>query len=173
MLLGNIAFNSPSPINVEDSAKIELILDLHQPPDGLAKLITAPGKVENDRIKISDRMIAHLSGDDFDITANTPETQAVSASEPTTWNWTVKPKSSGERQLNLDLDAIILLDGSPTPRAIRTFSKTIIVTVRPVQRVTHFVKENWQWLWATFLVPVAGWLWRRRHKKTGGDDIPV
>ncbi|RKR45921.1 hypothetical protein [Paraburkholderia sp. BL17N1] len=169
MRLGNIAFNSPSPINIDDSAKIELRLDLHQSPAELAKSITAPGKVESDRIKVSDHMTAHLSSPDFDITANTPETQAVSGAEPTSWIWTVKPKTSGEHNLYLDLDANIILDGVLTPRTIRTFSKTINVTVTPSQRFVDFAKENWQWLWATIFVPIAGWWWRRRHKSANVD----
>jgi hypothetical protein len=146
-----------------------LRLDLHQSPADLAKSITAPGTVESDTIKVSNRMTAHLSGPDFDITANTPETQAVSGIEPTTWNWTIKPKSPGQHSLYLDLDADFILDGALTPRTITTFGRTINVTVRTGQQFTDFAKGNWQWLWATILVPIVGWLWKRRHRNANAD----
>ncbi len=50
------------------------------------------------------------------------------------------------------------------PRKIRTFTKTIRVRVTLGRRLAGFVGDNWQWLWGTLLVPLAGWLWARRRK---------
>ena len=163
MPLGGIAFNSPSPINIDHSARVELVLDLHLPSAALAKLITARGVVEYAQVRISNRMSARLTGSDFDITANSLETQAISSNEPTIWLWTVKPKTVGEFNLCVNLDALVTVDGAPAHRTIRTFSQSILVTVTPAQRVTKFAKANWQWLSATILIPVVGWWWQHRH----------
>ncbi|ALL70437.1 ornithine cyclodeaminase (plasmid) [Paraburkholderia caribensis MBA4] len=161
--IGNIAFNSPSPMNVDDSARVELRLDLRLPPAALVKTISARGVVEYATIKVSDRMTAHLHGEEFAITANTPETQAVSSREPTSWLWMVKPKTVGQCELCLNLIAIVDIDGSRQERNIETFSRTIHVIVTPGQRVKKFVKEHWKWLSGTILIPLVGWWWNQRH----------
>ena len=163
MQIGNIAFNSPSPMNVDDSARVELRLDLQLPPSTLIKTISARGVVEYATIKVSDRMTAHLYGDDFAITANTPETQAISGRESTSWQWTVKPKTAGQCELCLNLTAIIDIDGSREERNIETFSRTIQVIVTPGQRAKKFAKENWKWVGGTILIPLVGWWWKQRH----------
>lgn len=163
MEIGNVAFNSPSPINVDDYAKVELRLDLRLPPATLVKMVGARGVVEYASIKVSNRMTAHLSGFQFDITATTPETQAVSGRESTIWMWTVKPNTAGECDLHLDLRALIDVDGSREERTIETFSRTIHVIVTPGQRVAKFAKEHWKWLCGTLLIPFAGWLWKLYH----------
>lgn len=162
MKLASIAFNSPDPINIDESAKVELRLDLQLPAPELVKLITARGVVEHAQVKVSHLMTAHLSGPDFDITANTPETQAVSGNESTIWLWTVKPKIVADCDLCLDLNATITIDGDPTARTIKTFSKTIHVTVRPAQQVARFVKAHWKWLCGSILIPIAGWWLKQR-----------
>jgi hypothetical protein len=38
----------------------------------------------------------------------------------------------------------------------------IEVNVTASQKIGALFKSNWQWLWAAILVPIAGWLWKRR-----------
>lgn len=163
MRSANIAFNSPSPLNVDDRGKVELRLDLHLPPATLVKMISARGVVEYATVRVSNRMTAHLSGFQFDITATTPETQALSEQEPTIWIWVVRPTTVGECDLDLDLRAIIDVDGTKEERTIETFSRTIQVTVTHRQRVSKFAKEHWKWLFGTLLISFAGWLWKLYH----------
>ena len=159
---GSIAFNAPTTINIEDSRQIQLILSLTEAAEDLKKAITEEGEKIGANIKVSDRMGARLSGYMFQIVAITPEVQAVSKTQKTEWKWEINPKEEGRHRLHLTLTALLEVDGYNTPRAIRTFSKVIEVNVTASQRVGLFVKNNWQWLWAAILVPVAGWLWKRR-----------
>lgn len=166
---GNIAFNAPKTMNLRDTAVIQLVLGLETPIDELKRMIEAAGEKEGARIRVSDRMEARLSGPNFAITAITPETQAVSRSEITEWKWEVKPSSDGRHYLHLTLSALLSVDGASTPRAIRTFDKTIEVEVAWHQRLGSFFQKNWQWLWAAILVPIFGWLWKR--KKRGKPEV--
>ena len=161
---GNIAFNVPKTMNLRDTALIQLVLSLGIPIDDLKQMIEAVGEKEGTSIRVSDRMEARLSGPDFAITAITPEIQAVSKSDVTEWKWEVKPKSDGNHYLHLTLSAILSVEGGSTPRAIRTFDKVIEVEVAWHQRVGPLFEKNWQWLWAAILVPVSGWLWKRKKK---------
>ncbi len=151
-------------INIGDSPQIQLILSLSETMDELKQSITEEGERIGDTIKVSDRMEARLSGHMFQITAITHETQAVSKSQRTEWKWEIHPKEEGKYKLHLTLTALLEINGHTTPRAIRTFSKIIEVNVTATQKIGIFFKNNWQWLWAAILVPVAGWLWRRRKK---------
>jgi len=159
---GNIAFNAPKTMNLRDTAVIQLMLGLETPIDKLKRMIEAAGEKEGAHIRVSDRMEARLSGTNFAITAITPEIQAVSRSEITEWKWEVKPSSDGRHYLHLTMSALLSVDGASTPRAIRAFDKMIEVEVAWHQRVGPFFEKNWQWLWAAILVPIVGWLWKRR-----------
>jgi len=165
MELGVIAFNAPTNINIDDSPQIQLILSLAETVEKLKQSIAEEGEKVGATIRVSNKMEARLSGYKFQITAITPEIQAVSKSQQTEWNWEIHPKEKGPHKLHLTLTALLEIDGYSTPRAIRTFSKIIEVNVTASQMIGIFFKSNWQWLWAAILVPVAGWLWKRRKKQ--------
>jgi hypothetical protein len=162
--LGNIAFNAPRQMNIREEVDIQLLLDLEKPIDELKQWIEARGEKEGARIRVSDRMEARLTGLDFAITAIMPETTAVSRRESTEWRWKVRPLSAGPHSLHLTLSVILDVNGVPTPRVIRTFDRYIQVDVTWGQRLDLFFERNWQWLWATVLVPIVGWLLRNRKQ---------
>jgi hypothetical protein len=164
MASANIAFNVPSPAKLDDATAVELRLNLRKSPSDLAGELLPTGTKETSRIKVSDTMTAHLTGDSFAITPNSPETQAISGMETTVWTWQIKPKTEGKQILVLTLDAIFYVNGSSTPRAIKTFSRTIEVQVTPAQRAKDFAKDNWQWLWTAILIPIGAWLFKKSKK---------
>ena len=122
------------------------------------------GELDSATVRISEKMEARLTGRNFEITAITSEIQAVSRLEPTEWKWEVAPIKSGEQHLHLTLSALINPGDGVTPRVIRTFDKIVKVKVRWHKKVVAFAEENWQWLWATLLVPAAGWIWKKRNQ---------
>ena len=162
MEFGAIAFDAPTNINIDDSPQIQLILSLAETVEKLKQSITEEGEKVGATIRVSDRMEARLSGYMFQITAITPEIQAVSKRQQTEWKWEIHPRKEGRHKLHLTLTALLEIDGHNTPRVIRTFDKIIEVNVTPTQKIGLFIKNNWQWLWAAILVPVVGWLWKRK-----------
>jgi hypothetical protein len=94
-------------------------------------------------------MEAKLTGQNFGITAITPEQQAITGRDTTKWSWEIKPTKPGIFHLHLTLNVIIKLEGVSTPRAIRTFDKIITVNVTLGQKLSGFMKEN------RALIPVA------------------
>ena len=162
MANANIAFNAPQSMSLEGTANIQLKLSLNTDINKLKRLIEAEGIKEGFSVKVAERMEARLSGQGFAITAITPEVQAISRNEITTWSWEVKPMSKGKQYLHMTLSALIGIDGNSTPRSIRTFSKVVNVEVTQAQQLESFVSQNWQWLWATLLVPIAGWVWKSK-----------
>jgi hypothetical protein len=165
----NIAFSAPPTMNLHDTVEIQLLLSLKTPIEQLKQEVEAAGAATGATVRVSDRMEARLSGSNFAITAITPEKQAVSSNEATKWTWEVKPGGIGHHSLHLTLTALLNIDGTSTQWAIRTFDATIDVEVAWREQVLSFFKKNWQWLWATLLVPIFGWLWNRRKAK-GSED---
>jgi hypothetical protein len=163
MQLGNIAFNAPSTINLQEHAVIQLILSLKKSIDDLKKMIEAEGEKQGASIRVSNMMVAQLRGTNFQINAVTPETQVVTSHEATEWKWEVKPTSAGRQKLFLTLSAPFTVDGQSTSKLIRSYDKTIEVNVTLGQRATDFIDKYWQWLWAAVILPLAGWLWKRRQ----------
>lgn len=165
MEFGAIAFNAPTNINIDDSRQIQLSLSLAETVEQLKQSITEEGVKVGATIKVSVRMEARLSGYMFQITAITPEIQAVSKRQQTIWKWEIHPKKEGRHKLHLTLTALLEIDGHSTPCAIRTFDKIVEVNITATQKVKLFFRANWQWLWAAILLPVAGWLWKRKKNQ--------
>lgn len=157
-----VAFDVPKAMQLDDTSEVKLILG---PGHDLKELIATLNKdAEGANIRITDRMEAHLSGTGFQITAVTPELQAVSRADITSWQWDVKATEPGHHPLHLTLTAIFDLGGSLTPRAMKTFDRTIEVNVTFGRKIADFGRGNWQWLWATLLVPLGGWFMKKRSK---------
>ncbi len=135
MEFATIAFNAPAIINIDDSPQIQLILSLSEAVDEIKQSIIEEGERIGATIRVSDRIEARLSGYMFQITAITPETQAVSKSQRTEWKWEIYPKEEGQHKLHLTLTALLEIDGYSTPRSIRTFSKIIDVNVMATQKI--------------------------------------
>jgi hypothetical protein len=157
---GSIAFNAPDSMLFGQSQEMRLLLSPELSVDAVKdKLRGMPGIIEGAVVRIAPQMEARLSGQSFDVNPITPERQVVARNEATEWRWEVTPKTTGSQRLFLALN--VSIEG--TSRTLRTFDRTIQVQVTLGQRFSGFVSNNWQWLWTTALVPLAGWLWKRRR----------
>jgi hypothetical protein len=150
---------------LEQTFPIQLLIDPAKTSGELEMMIRASGTTESHQVKISENMQARLTGKGFEITAITPEEQLISARETTEWNWEVKAMKPGAQRLYLTLSAIVKFQGETKTRVIRTFEREMLVKVSIRKRVVAFVGKNWQWLWTALVVPVLGWLWKRRAAK--------
>lgn len=162
--LGNIAFNVPHEINIDETHIIQLVLGLEATIDELKQMIKAEDNKESANVRVSTTMEARLSGSNFAVTAITPEVQRISRSDATKWTWEIKPLKKGPQYLHLTLSALIDIDGKTTQRAIQTFDKKIEVEITGFQEMNIFLENNWQWLWAVILAPALGWLWKKKKE---------
>lgn len=177
---GSIAFNAPEKLQIDESGTINVLLSPKRSEAELAadlkkKLedmndIHEKERIETTTIKISNRMRAELYGPAFDIQPITPSEQAIRTDETTQWSWTIKPIEFGKQSLDLTISALITVSGKDTPMVIETFRKTILIEISPLKRVKDFITSNWQWLWATLLVPLVTYLWNRRKKTKPAEN---
>lgn len=171
--IGNISFNAPQSLFLNESALIHLVLGVEKTIDDLKQIIEGQGEKVGANIRVSDRMQARLTGQNFEILAITPEEQVVSRSGVTEWKWDVKPVNEGTQSLHLTLSAKLIVEGKDTWKAIDTFDKKIEVKVTLAYKTKAFIQKNWQWLWAAVLVPIAGWLLTKRKRTARKDNSNI
>jgi hypothetical protein len=174
---GNIAFDTPKKMNFKESKIIELLLSPTKSAQELQSSLKfhrqeKSEQTESARIEISNRMEAELSGLGFKIEALVPKEQAISRGKTTQWKWEVTPTKDGNQNLSLAVSNIINLSNQEVPLVIRTFDKTIKVEVSVSQRISTFVAGNWQWLWASILVPLSPFLWKWYQRMRGKKQPP-
>ena len=169
--LGNVAFNAPTTINIEDTVSIHVALSPSETAAALEARVEGPGEKVSLPLQVSNNMEARLSGEGFRIVPVTSERQAVS-SGVTEWIWDVTPLNAGRHTLTLTIDALIDVNGETVPRTLRTVRKPIDVEVTATQRVSGLLGEHGKWLWTTLLVPIFGWMARRRSKRKKSDPPP-
>jgi hypothetical protein len=157
---GSIAFNAPQTMLAGETVEMRLVLSPQLSVEALAQRLEGlPGGVQGATVRVAPVMEAVLTGQNFAVAAITPERQAVARNEPTEWRWQVTATTAGEHRLHLVLN--VQVDG--TSRTLRTFDRTIQVDVTLGRQISAFATDNWQWLWTTALVPLAGWAWKRRQ----------
>jgi hypothetical protein len=154
--VASAAFNAPAELPLGDSAEIQLLLSLGKPVSELQAELTEIGEREGAQVRVAPLMEARLTGSGFRIEALTPERQPVGRRTDTEWRWEVEGTDGGSQRLHLSLAALIIVEGERTPRAVRTFDREIEVQVTLRQRITGFIGDNWQWLWAALVVPLLG-----------------
>jgi hypothetical protein len=170
-------FNRDIEIRVDEILKplkeAEIIFDL---PANVQ--IGEPSIVElrvspQESVGIANNMAVRLTGGSgLKIKPITDEIQPVSETVPGRWKWEIIPLRAGSHPLNLVPSALIDIPGDPTPQRIPVNFETdrqLPETDRQLEvqevrvpwseRVSSFMKDNWQWLWAAILVPLGALLW--------------
>jgi hypothetical protein len=124
-------------------------------------------KIETAKIKVAPRMIAKLFGNNFEIVSRTPDEQATTINDVTSWKWSVTPNKNGLQKLFLTVDIVIEIPGYPDrAKHLRELEKEIDVKVNPL----YFIECNWQFIITTIISSgVLGFLiaWIIRNYKDG------
>jgi len=157
---GNIAFNAPATMRYAQPRPVELLLSPALSVTDLQEKLHQKVGAQSAHIQVSNIMEAQLTGTGFTIEAQRPALQAVTSQQITRWVWRVTPTELGRRTLHLTLSAHLDVAGRDAPLVVQTFHRAIQVDITIRQRISAFIQNNWQWLWAAVLVPVAGYLWK-------------
>ncbi len=129
MEFDDIIINSPTKMNVDDNAKIQVLLRLTDSVEVLKLAIENEALKVGATVNVNNRMEVRLSGDQFKILARTAAEQTVSKHQRTEWKWEIQPKEQGKHELHISIIALFEIEGKNTSRTIRTFDKMIEVTV--------------------------------------------
>ena len=165
--LANIVFNVPQSLRLGERTPIYLRLSMGDSLEELEKSLTptAAGKRKGAQIHVTDRIEARLTGTAFRIESIRPEVQGIGR-ETTEWQWEIEPSAPGLQTLHLTVSVLMEVGGTRVLRAIRTFDEKIEIQVSWSKTAADFFKEQWKWLWTALLVPLVGWLWGKRIRRS-------
>jgi hypothetical protein len=137
-----VTFDPPKAVRLGKSLPVEVLVS----PQG--------------SVSIANRMEASLIGSGFDIQPITTEIQEVDKIGQTKWRWEIVPVKTGSQSLHAVLSAVIYIADDPTPQKMTVHEVRSELEVRATwsERVSSFIANNWQWLWAAILVPVGAFL---------------
>jgi hypothetical protein len=149
----------------EQPSPVELLLSPSASAVDLQRELEERVGADSDRVQVSPRMEATLTGTGFGIEALAPEIQAVASTQTTRWKWMVTPTEHGPRTLHLALSAVIDVEGQQTPLVVRTFKRDIQVNITVPQRLLGFMENHVELVWTGLAAPVLAYLWSRFRKR--------
>ncbi|HVN53662.1 MAG TPA: hypothetical protein VMT46_04975 [Anaerolineaceae bacterium] len=171
---GNLAFNAPSAMNLEDTTTIHLLISPTLTKEELAKEINAAENqaVITSAVNITPRMKAELKSADpeaFNIQPlhDSPE-QLLSTGEPTEWKWLVQAKKEGKQDMTLSVYRLVEFEGKEYWRE-KSYEKNIEVKVTLIGLIRRF---DWKWLVGLAVTGIAVPLfirWLDQRKKPQKD----
>lgn len=104
--------------------------------DSAAGALPGTGNIVEGSAKVSNQVMAALSGQTFEFKAVTPMTQTVSPLTENVWRWRVTPTAVGPQPLVIELFA---LDDAGNALPVRTFRDEVEVEVSRVGQVVALV----------------------------------
>lgn len=161
-----VAFNSPTEITLGAPQSVSLVMSFDTPSETLKEGIASQGPTATAEVPAAPEMEAVLVGSSgLTVRALQPDPkQAIPSHGKTEWDWDVEGSTAGPQMLTLSISAVLSAPGSPE-YAIQTFNRKLNVTVSNTARVSQFISNNWQWLWAVLVVPLAGYMWGKVRKR--------
>jgi hypothetical protein len=164
----SFAYNSPSRMNLGDTATIELLINPSTSTEQLGKQITESGTVNTGTLDITPSMKAELIAQNPDafVIRPIPEDpiQLISSTNTTNWEWFVTAKKGGPQALDLIIYRLVQYQGQGYWREVEAYKANINVNVTLAQ---HIESVDWKWiggiLIAALLIP-AFWRWVDQRK---------
>lgn len=168
-----LSFSAPDKMELGSTGSVELAIGGGKSQSELAELLDSAAKRDGQKVRIADRMEAHLSSESFHITATTPDEQVVSTKEVTMWKWRIKAIELGSHTLSLSLNALLTIDGKNSTKSVKTFSKDISVQVTSMPGVWAFVDTYRVYVGGFFtvvLIPLFVYFLKGRKSKKNTSD---
>ena len=142
---GRIIYNPPTRLHLGVPERVQVRIARGTVPDAeLRRGLVRSADARTGDLKIAPVMAVTLTGAGFQITPTTPQEQFLVANEPTEWAWEVRGAEPGKRLLHLSANVKVFGE----QRQFKTFETDIEVWVTAIDRVSGFVTQNWQWLFA-------------------------
>lgn len=116
-------------------------------------------------IDIKPVMSAQLLGDDsrFKISSLSSDYQSIEGDDYAEWDWRIMPLKSGKNYLKLLIRVKSKVDDSY--KDITIFDRKILVKPNIKYTIINWIKDYWQYISSSILIPLFTWWWANRRKK--------
>jgi len=169
-----MAYTAPERMEMGSTAAVTVALGGNRTFAELVPILENAGKAEGQLVQVSDRMEARLTGIGFEIIANTPETQLVSTTQPTRWQWEVKARDWGIQKLYLSLNVLLSVNGKDTQKSVRTFQREISIEVTSAAGTWAFLERYWTYvglILTAVIIPLSVYFWKRFTAADSGQPL--
>lgn len=175
---GRFLFNSPTEMVTGKKYRIELRIVRDSLVDSdlfyeatLSADLQGLGTPQVESLQVGNYMKAKLIGSDFEIVPLNEDEQIILGRSYTQWAWNVTPQRSGNLDLNLTISVKIMYAGEVGMKDHPVITKQIMVKVNPAYSLSHFIKDNWQWLMGSLILPLLAWIWKKiNERKNEGNE---
>jgi hypothetical protein len=171
---GYIGFNVPGEMKQGEEQRITIRIATDS-PDKLGKDLAGEPAFKRDSLTVAPYMTVKLKAKDseaFEIVSQSPEDQFVGSDTFTEWRFDVKPLKSGLQELDLMVGVRIKDAGSQEIRFEPSYDRKLNVKVDAVWVITRFVSKNWKWIIGTLLLPIVGYLIKRKLDASNAQPQP-
>jgi hypothetical protein len=128
--MGNIFLEAPRTMRVNEVRRVESRVGINVPMEILRQQTAVWEQSAEGPLRVSNEMVATLSGPGFKITATTPEQQTVAEGLPTVWEWNVEAMQDGDQELTATL-YVLVPDGDKTNRQrMESYTRDVVVSVK-------------------------------------------
>lgn len=141
-LPANVVYNPPERMSLGATEQISLRLGIDQRIEDLVATFPRTSTLETGVALVTPRVSATLSGIGFEIHSHSPDAQALTRREPSTWTWSIKANQPGRQYLHLALSPTVDIDGTATSLSPAIFERAIIVDVSPWRSIAHVTLGN-------------------------------
>jgi len=159
---GKIIFNTPEEMEVDvtESVIVQIVKKFTK---DLEKEIKGSGVSQVEDIKVGTFMKARLSGENFKIKELSHASQVIPEDGFAQWEWRVTPLKRGMQSLLLTVTVRIkILGNGEETLDYPVFEREIYVRVNRFHMFIKFVKNNWQWIIAVIVMPIVGWIVKKK-----------
>ncbi len=164
--IGDLLINIPREMTLYMKERVEVRIT-EKMTENLFKGFRGRGIPQVEEIKVGSLMKAFLTGDNFDITAFSPDTQPIIGDkEFAQWEWDVTPLKTGVQTLSIVVSVVIEMpNGNTIEEGRPVFQRHIKVKIDGIwPLILRFLKRYWQWL-IGIVIAVVGIIFGWRNKK--------
>jgi len=165
----SLAYNKPESMTLDETVKIELLLNPSITPKQLSTQITEAGTITTGTTEVTPRMTAYLYSQDSSALVVQPlhenPEQLVGETSTTKWSWSVKAVKGGTHTLTLKVFRLVKYEGKDYWREVEAYDSDIHVKVSFNQLIKTL---DWKWILptlATALLIPAFWRWFDKRKQ--------
>jgi hypothetical protein len=162
---GTISFNTPHTMKLGEKVRVRVKVSKRVQQEFLESEMSGDS-ASVDSLMVGDIMIVKLIGEAFDITAHDDEEQGVTDEGYTQWEYDVAAKEDGIHELYVKAGIVYNVPSLGTTRKFfPSYERKITVEVSPLDQVSGFISNRWEFLVSTFLIPGCIWTYSRWRKR--------
>lgn len=172
--IGLVAHSVPSKMRVGETYTVKLRISKE---NNKIQLINGNGvsisdanidsKITIASIRVEPVMSAKLISDSSKMSIQSTSTfiQDIEKEGFTEWTWRLTPIKGGDIFIKIMVSVIVESENKTITKDIPVYDEVVIVKSNYIFTIKGFIKEYWQWIMTTIIIPFIVWFYNRKKKK--------